>query len=187
MRTKGAAIETTAVLAMSFPNTVRRSLGRELFLKARGYLHKVSTVRDSLTAVSVGVHEIGVRAMHDATEGGVIAAAFELSHASGLGAELNLASIPVSEETSRICKLFRINPLSSLSEGSLLIACQPRRTGAVLASLRSARIDSQVVGQLTNAKSFRGLDSKGRSLKLRYPKSDPYWNAYWRGVVKGWR
>src|SRR5208337_2671895 len=40
--TKGAAIETTAVLARSFPKTVKRMLGSKLFNRARSYLSKVS-------------------------------------------------------------------------------------------------------------------------------------------------
>ncbi len=72
--TKGAAIETTAVLARSFPKTVKKMLGPTLFHQARSYLSKVSTVNDARTAASVGVHENGITAMHDATEGGVAAA-----------------------------------------------------------------------------------------------------------------
>jgi hydrogenase maturation factor len=100
--TKGAAIETTAVLAISFPRTVRKAIGANLYDKARAYVRKVSTVDDSLSAVSIGVHQHGVTAMHDATEGGVIAAVFELSSASGLGAELDLTAISVSPETDEI-------------------------------------------------------------------------------------
>jgi len=182
--TKGAAIEATAVLARSFPRTVRQAIGTEAFLKARRYLRKVSTVKDSLTAVSVGVHRKGVTAMHDVTEGGVIAAAFELAHASQLGAEIDLTKVSISPETNAICQLFRIDPLTSLSEGSLIITCRPERTGKLLTKLRSARIAAHVVGQLTRAKGLRGFDSRGRSMKLRYPKFDPYWRAYSRGVER---
>ena len=185
--TKGAAIETTAVLARAFPKSVRKAVGGKLFAKARGYLHKVSTVKDSLTAVSVGVHQSGVTAMHDATEGGVIAAVFELAHASSLGAELDLSAIPVSPETDEICKLFRINPLTSVSEGSLVIASRPARTGKLMARLRAARIDSAVIGRLSARRVFRSVDSKGGGRTLRYPKYDPYWRAYWRATSKRWK
>jgi hydrogenase maturation factor len=185
--TKGAAVETTAVLARAFPKTVRKAIGANLFAKARGYLHKVSTVDDSLAAVSIGVHQNGVTAMHDATEGGVIAAAFELAHASGRGAELDLSAIPVSAETNAICMLFRINPLTSLSEGSLIIACRPAGTGKLMARLREVRIESNAVGRLTERRVFCGVDSKGAKRTIRYPKFDPYWRAYWRATTKHWK
>src|SRR3989449_9279004 len=71
--TKGAAIETTAVLTRAFPHRVRKTLGGTLFDKAWNYLYKVSTVADALTSSSIGVRHRGVTAMHDATEGGVTA------------------------------------------------------------------------------------------------------------------
>ena len=115
--TKGAAIETTAVLARSFPKTVKRALGARLFEQAIAYLKKVSTVKDSLTAASVGVRQRGITAMHDATEGGVLAAILELTNASGVGATIDLESIPVSEETEEVCRLFHIDPLSLPKRG----------------------------------------------------------------------
>jgi hydrogenase maturation factor len=184
--TKGAAIETTAVLARSFPKTVKRALGSKLFEKARTYLGKVSTVKDSLTATSVGVHQRGITAMHDATEGGVLAAAIELATASGLGAMLDLPSIPISEETYAICKLFHIDPLFSLSEGSLLISCKRSKSEQVISRLKSANIDSTVIGHLTKSSRICGFTEKGVS-KLSYPKYDPYWKAYWTASKKHWK
>lgn len=184
--TKGAAIETTAVLSRSFPKTIKRALGSRLFEKAKTYLGKVSTVTDSLTATSVGLHQRGITAMHDATEGGVLAAAIELATASGHGAELDLVSIPISEETDAICKLFHIDPLLSLSEGSLLISCKKSRSESVISKLRAANISSTIIGQLTKSRRVQGFNGK-RVSKLHYPKFDPYWKAYWTATKKGWK
>ena len=185
--TKSAAIEATAVLARSFPKTVKRAIGEDLFGRARAYLHDVSTVKDALTAASAGLHENGVTAMHDATEGGVTAAVLELAHASKLGVELSLSAIPVTEETSTICSLFQINPLTSLSEGSLIIACRPAATERLQSRLRAGKITSTVIGTLKKKRSFRAFDSSGVSQKLRYPKFDPYWGAYWKATSKHWK
>jgi hydrogenase expression/formation protein HypE len=184
--TKGAAIETTAILTRAFPRTVKRTLGARLFEKAFGYLSKVSTVKDALTAVSVGIHADGVTAMHDATEGGVTAAVLELATASNLGAEVDLEQIPISPETGEICRFFRINPLTSLSEGTLVIASRPARTSMVLSRLKMTGIESRVVGRLTKKRSVHALTRRGR-VPLSYPRFDPYWRAYWKGTRRGWR
>jgi hydrogenase maturation factor len=184
--TKGAAIETTAVLTRVFPKTVSRALGDRLFERAQKYLGKVSTVKDALTAVTVGVHENGVSSMHDATEGGVIAAISELAGASRHGAELDLEAIPISQETEEICKAFGIDPFTSLSEGSLVITCRPRKTGKVLAKLREAKINATVIGQLTKSRAIYATGNDGRS-RVRYPKVDPYWRAYWNATRKHWK
>lgn len=185
--TKGVAIETTAVLTRVFPKTVRKALGTKLFERAWQYLAKVSTVKDALTAVSVGRHHEGVTAMHDATEGGVIAAVLELANASGLGAVLDLESISISEETKCICDLFRIDPMISLSEGSLVIASKPHMTTRILNTLNSKGIDSQIIGRLTSKTlSSYAISRRGRT-RVLYPKTDPYWKAYWKTVLKGWK
>lgn len=184
--TKGAAVETTAVLTRAFPRTVKRTLGARLYESAWRCLTKVTTVKDALTAASVGVHKEGVTAMHDATEGGVIGAILELADASGLGAELDLDSIPIQEETREICKFFQIDPLVSLSEGSLIIACKPRMTRRVLSRLGSERIESSVIGSLNSKTGFvYGTSRRGR-FRIRYPKVDPYWKAYWKATMKRW-
>jgi hydrogenase maturation factor len=185
--TKGVAVETTAVLARCFPRTIRKVLGTRLFERASGYLRKVSTVEDALTAASIGIHQDGVTAMHDATEGGVIAAVMELASASQLGVELDLASIAIPEETEAICRFFEINPLTSLSEGSLIIASRPNKTAKLLGKLKSVRIGSQVIGRLTSKTRVVFARTKRGRVRLRYPSFDPYWRAYWKGTTRKWK
>jgi hydrogenase expression/formation protein HypE len=184
--TKGAAVETTAVLARVFPKAVKKALGQKLFEKTWRYIRLVSTVNDALTAASVGVREDGVTAMHDATEGGILAAAIELANASRLGAELDLNEVFIPEETGKICKLFRIPPLSALSEGSLIIASRPSRSGKVLNKLQSAGVRADVIGELTSKTRHVYGTAKRKRTRLEYPKSDPYWRAYWHAIRKGW-
>ena len=184
--TKGAAIETTAVLTRVFARKVRKALGRRLFDKAWNYLYKVSTVADALAASSIGVRHRGVTAMHDATEGGVIAGLIELTTASRLGLMVGLEQIHVSAETQHLCELFRIDPLVSLSEGSLIITSRPTKTEEVRAKLSSGGISSTIVGSLTSR--FRGCKtttSKGTRV-LGYPHVDPYWKAYSKAIKAGW-
>ena len=184
--TKGAAIETTAILSRVFPRTTRKMLGDRLFNEARTYIRSVTTVEDATIAASIGVRNRGVTAMHDATEGGVIAGIIELSNASGLGAIVNTDDIRISEETRETCKLFRIDPLVSLSEGSLIIALRPSATNKVLSELSSKGIQSNVIGRLSS--KFRGCKAVTRrgTRPLKYPNADPYWKAYARATRRKW-
>lgn len=184
--TKGAAIETTGVLTRVFPRSVKKAIGPELYARARHYLNKLSTVEDALTAVSVGLHEGGVTAMHDATEGGVLSAILELADASRKGAEIDLASIRVTEESAGVCELFNIDPLTSLSEGSLLLTTKPSKTSKVVSRLNKAGIPATIIGHVTNSPRVYARSASGRS-RLRYPKFDPYWRAYAEAKRKGWR
>jgi hydrogenase maturation factor len=184
--TKGAGIETTAVLTRVFPHRVRKILGSALFDKAWKYLYKVSTVADALAASLIGVRHRGVTAMHDATEGGVIAGLIELTTASRLGLMVDLEQIHVSAETQHLCELFRIDPLVSLSEGSLIIASRPTKTEEVRTKLSSLGISSTIVGSLTSRfRDCKATTSKGTH-SLRYPDVDPYWKAYSKAIKRGW-
>jgi hydrogenase maturation factor len=186
MLTKGAAIETTAVLTRVFPHRVEKALGARLFDKACNYLCRVSTVEDALTAASLGVRRRGVTAMHDATEGGVIAGMIELTTASNLGLVVDLEEIQVSEETRGLCELFGIDPMVSLSEGSLIVTCSSSRTDELLAKLSSRGIHASIVGKLTSRfRGCRAITRKGVH-NLRYPTVDPYWKAYSKARQKHW-
>jgi len=184
--TKTAAYGATSVLTRAFPKTVRKYLGNSLFERAWNYLRRSDTVSDSLSAVKAGIHQRGVTAIHDVTEGGSLAGTVELAEASRLGGTIDLESIPVSEETLEICKLFRLDPLTSLGEGSLLIAARPHRTRRVIDILQSRGTKATVIGRLSSRPGgLFGVSRKGR-VRIRYPRLDPYWNAYWRALRNGW-
>jgi hydrogenase expression/formation protein HypE len=184
--TKSAAYGTTGVLARAFPQTARKALGSPLFERARKYFSQANTVKDAIIAASGGIHSRGVTAMHDATEGGVVASLCEIAEASKIGGTIFFDDIPITEETRQLCKLFRIDPLVSLGEGSLVVACKPYRTKAILKNLRSNRIPAAVVGHFSSkVRGLHGVSKKGRAM-LHYPTRDPYWQAYWKAVRKGW-
>lgn len=184
--TKSAAYGATSVLTRAFPNTVRKALGSSLFERASRYFSQSNTVKDAIIAAKVGIHERGVTAMHDATEGGVVAALLEMAEASGLGGTVVLDDVPVTEETRQLCKFFRIDPLVSLGEGCLVIACKPERTGRMIARLRDKRIPAARVGKLSSrSRAVHGVTGSRREA-LQYPTKDPYWGAYWNAVRKGW-
>jgi hydrogenase expression/formation protein HypE len=184
--TKSAAYGATSVLTRAFPHTAKKVLGPHLFSKAWSSFSQSNTVKDSVKAASVGIHGRGVTAMHDATEGGVVAALLEMAEASDLGGTVVLDDIPISEETRTLCKFFRINPLISLGEGSLVIASRPQRTSRIIRKLGSHGVEGTVIGKLSSRfRGVQGVTESGREW-LKYPSNDPYWKAYWNALRKGW-
>ena len=181
--TKSAAIEATAILARSFPRTVEKHLGRDILGKTKGLFKEISVVEDALTASSVGLRQNGVTAMHDVTEGGVLSAVLEMAYASGLGVFVDSESIPIMNEVSEVCRLFRIDPKFALGQGSLIVASGPGHTEDVMKALRRRGIPASIIGRLT--KDGRSIMTvKGKMLRLAYPRQDPYWRAYWNGVKR---
>jgi hydrogenase expression/formation protein HypE len=184
--TKGAGIETTAVLSLAFPQKVGEALGREARV-AQSYLKKCTTVEDALTAASVGLRKGGVTSMHDATEGGVLGALYELAKTSGATIEVERGSIHVSEATKMLCGLFGLDPLVTLSEGALIVTCARERSERVLAALRKKNIEAFVIGSVKGTESRLLVSQGGKSKGYVPPEFDPYWNAYTRALKNGWK
>ena len=186
--TKGAAIEATAILANSFPETVERDLGRRMLGRARSYLSLSSTVTDALETVAAASRG-GVTSMHDATEGGVLGALHEHAVASGRSFFVEKRRIYVSEETRGICSIFGIDPLLSLSGGALIITCKSESVEELIGRLGRKGLKSFEIGKVGGReKSGLWFLSKEGTANSFTPRSrDPYWDAYEKAVERGLR
>lgn len=185
--TKGAGVETTALIPRLFPETVKKELGERVYEEAVGYLRYISIYEDSLAAVSAGVRRKGVTAMHDVAEGGVLGAILELAEASSTGMYIFLDRIPVSEVTEKICSLFSLDPLTTMGEGSLLISVTSSREKAVLSSLNRAGVQAVTIGRVTKKEFGRIALSDGSESKLSWPAVHAYWNAIKKAREEGLR
>ncbi len=180
--TKGAAIEATGIFAVTFYPRISRLFGEPFAQRAAELFWKMSVVEDALTAVSVGVHEEGVTAMHDATECGVWGGLYEIALASGVGMIVDKEKIPILDEVDRICSHFGMNPYSAISEGTLIITCRPHRVEDVLKALEKKGILSSVIGRVTSPQKGIRLVDGGRQRPLEHPRVDPFWDAFRRAL-----
>lgn len=177
--TKTAALEATAILSNTFPAIVDRHLSEEDARRAKDLFDSMSTVDDALAAASVGLRGDGVWAMHDATEGGVRNAVWEMAQSSGLGVDVDLAEVPVEPAVAAACKAFEMEPLDAISEGTLLIAVDPANADAVRAALRKREIVSADIGAFTE----RGAPCRDRGRGLVPTDRDPFWIAFSRALA----
>ena len=177
--TKGAAIEATASLAHSFPRFTEKHTTRTIAAKAKRLLWSCSTVKDCRSASEIGLGRGGVTSMHDATEGGVLGGLAEMAAASGNQFVIEERRILVSEEARAVCAAFGIDPLTSLSEGTLLITVNPKRTDELAEALQSEGIESAVIGEIGRGRGVRlaGLDRVTKRFD-RNSRPDQYWAAY---------
>src|SRR5437879_11779339 len=147
--TKTAALEATAILSTTFPELVHRRLGEDIGMRARALLGSMSTVEDALTAASVGLRSDGVWAMHDATEGGVRNAVWEMAQASGLGVDVDFSKVLVAPAVAEVSKMFGMEALDAISEGTLLIASEPGAAAEGVEILRRKGTLAAHLGRLT--------------------------------------
>lgn len=90
---------------------------------------------------------IGVSAMHQIGEGGIMAALWNLAEESGIGLSADMRKIAIRQETIEVCELFHLNPYQLSSCGSILVV-SPR--GEELADTLSRNgIPAVVIGHTT--------------------------------------
>jgi hydrogenase maturation factor len=92
-----------------------------------------------------------VHALHDPTEGGLVEGIRELCTASGVGAHVREAAIPIFEETWLLAEPFGIDPLGVIASGALLLAVDPGYVAAVRDALAARSIACAEIGRLIPA------------------------------------
>jgi len=182
--TKGPAIEATGIFATMFPQLIEKEFGRDFSQRAQQIFYQMSVVEDAMTAISVGVRENGVTAMHDATECGVWGGLYELAQAAGLGVRVEKERIIVEDCIKEICRYFGIDPYASISEGTLIIACREHKAQEVVEALSQKGIKSSIVGELTEQEKGMILVEGGKEKKLEHPIVDPFWKAFYGALEK---
>lgn len=182
--TKGPAIEATGIFATMFPQLIEKEFGHDFSQRAQQIFYKMTVVEDAMTAVSVGIRENGVTAMHDATECGIWGGLYELAQAAGLGVRVDKKQIMVEGCVEEICGYFGIDPYASISEGTLIIACRGHKAHEVVEALSQKDIKSSIVGELTEAGNGMVLVEGGEEKRLEHPIVDPFWKAFYGALEK---
>lgn len=185
--TKEAALNSTAILAMSFPETVINQLGSEIYQSACNNFYRTSSLADALQSVKALNPIQELKAMHDVTEGGVAGAICEMAEASDCGFIIDNAKIPVSEAPKRIAELFNIDYRFCVGAGSMVMAVKPGTEKRLTEHLARHSIPAAVVGRLTQKEEgCRIRDAEGEK-EISYDGTDPYWKAFFDAQRAGWK
>lgn len=183
--TKTSALSSVAILAMSFPETVKNKIGKEFCYSASASFYDTSSLKDALTAVQN--ENSGVTAMHDVTEGGVLGAIYELAIASENGAEIFNEKLPIGEVQSAICNLFSLDPRYCIGAGSMIITCKKEKASEIISRLATNHIPCTEVGTITDKSSGIKLIESETINDLIYFEEDPYWKGFFNAYKNGWK
>ncbi|GGM60339.1 hydrogenase expression/formation protein HypE [Halarchaeum rubridurum] len=151
--TKAAGIEATGVLATDYREHLD-GVDDDTVERARAFFDDVSIIPD---AAAVRSH---ANAMHDPTEGGVLAGLVDLALAADVTIDVARDDVPVREETRALCEAAGVDPLRVLCSGGLLAAVPSDESDAVLAACADAGIDAAVVGTVADGDAGVSLDGE---------------------------
>jgi hydrogenase expression/formation protein HypE len=176
--TKGAAIEATALFAATFPDRLAETVGVDVVKSADALFEEMTVVPEARIASQFGLRDAGVTSMHDATEGGVIGGLTEVAAASEVGLRIDLDAIPIRPEVGAVCDAVGIDPLISISEGTLIATVVPHRAEEFVSVLSGNGIDGAVVGEVTPPGPGSVAVTGGGERELVHPGLDPFWEAF---------
>jgi hydrogenase maturation factor len=145
--TKGIAIEGTAVLAReSADDLAARGVDSTTIGRCASILFDpgVSVVADAV-AVCAATRP---RLLHDATEGGVSTALYEMAEAAGATLRIAPGGIRLLDETERVCAALGLDPMGLLASGALLAIVPADDAPKVVARLDAMKILCDVVGEV---------------------------------------
>ena len=171
--TKGPAIETTGLLAISFPQKFIDAFGDEFQKKAENIFYQMSVMDDCAIASKFP----GVHSMHDATECGILGGLYEMARAGDYGVRVDKDLIVKQDVIMKTCEHFGIDPFVAISEGTLIAIVDPKEADLLVGEFKWKGIVSSVVGEVTEKVDGFKIIEKGVSSELKHPRVDPYWSV----------
>jgi hydrogenase maturation factor len=170
--TKPLGLETITNLCLTYPVLAQTLFGIEQQSILASQVHLQSCVREASELAEMG----GVNAMHDATEGGFVAALNELAQASKLGFRMEWEKLPLNKEVLTLQSYFKLSEeqlLAMSSTGTILAAVKPEAKEKVKATLAKSGLDACFLGEFTENKE-RVLIRKGKETIFPVIADDPY-------------
>lgn len=162
--TKGVPIEGTAIMALEREQELRGAFPDETIREARGFLDQpgISVLPEAMAACQAGT----VHAMHDPTEGGVATGLWELAEAAGCGMLVREDRIPIVEPGGAFCRYFGLDPLGTISSGSLLICAPPAEAEKVSAAMAKLGVVCADIGDIRPREEGTMMIREGRAVPM---------------------
>ncbi|RRJ31035.1 AIR synthase-related protein [Halocatena pleomorpha] len=140
-----AGTEGTAILGSDFRDELDEQVTEETFTAAEACYEDLS-VQAAASALAPYA-----TAMHDPTEGGVLAGLHEMATASSATFMVERTRIPVRPETETLCGVLNIDPVRIFGSGALLATVPQAERNAALRALEEKDLTAAVIGQVDTA------------------------------------
>ena len=168
--TKYAGIEGTSIIAHELEKELLAKLGSEKIEEAKAMKSMLSVLKDGIIS-----GKIGVKYMHDITEGGVLGAVWETAKASGYGVRIEKDSIPFKDITVEIGDILNIDIYKLISSGSMIIVADEINSKEIIKALNLEDIKCTEIGEITK----EGIEmlEDGKLREISPPASDELYAA----------
>lgn len=170
--TKSVGLETLVNFVLVHTRSAKKLFGHKRVSGLAEQVKMQTCVEEALLLAKTG----GVSAMHDATEGGLVASLNEMADASQLGFIIDFAKLPVTLETKKLADYFHLTltqTLSMSSTGTLLAAISPNEKDKIVKALSKRGFNAKIVGLFSEGRK-RLMKLNGEHVRFPRKARDPY-------------
>jgi len=115
---------------------------------------------------------IDIKALRDATRGGLSAVLNEWANASGVGIEIKEDKVPVSDDVIGLCEIFGFEPMDLANEGTFIAAVSPKDADRAEEILKKFNSNASVIGEVTDDKKVVLTSPWGSKRYIELPKGE---------------
>jgi hydrogenase expression/formation protein HypE len=115
---------------------------------------------------------IEIKAMRDATRGGLSAVLNEWALSSDIGIEISEEKLPISDEVVGLCEIFGFEPMDLANEGTFIIAVSNKDADKAEEILKQFNDSATIIGKVTNDKKVVLVSPWGSKRYIELPKGE---------------
>jgi hydrogenase expression/formation protein HypE len=93
-------------------------------------------------------NEINIKALRDATRGGISAVLNEWSDASKVGIEIEEKNLPIDDDVIGLCEIFGFEPMDLANEGTFILAVSNEDKDKALEILKKYNPNASIIGEV---------------------------------------
>jgi hydrogenase maturation factor len=142
LQVRPAPIEGAAVLASEAEDRLGEVEGRVLAEAHAALQHPGISLVDAALMAS----ELGAKALHDPTEGGLVGGLYEMATAAAVGIRIDRSAVLWFEPGLAVCEALGCDPWSTLASGTLLAAFIPEKAESALTAFAEAGHAAAAIG-----------------------------------------
>lgn len=168
--TKWIGLEGTHILAGELEESLRDKMSQADIDEAKSLGKYLSVVKEGMIG-----GKLGVKYMHDITEGGIHGAIWETGKAIGKGILLEGDRLPIKDITKKVCDALDVDVKKLISSGSMIMVSDKDKTAELIKTLENEGILATVIGRVIDSGIFEV--SHGRTTEISSPGSDELYRA----------
>ena len=115
---------------------------------------------------------INIKALRDATRGGISAVLNEWSEASKIAIEINEENIPISDEVMGLCEIFGFEPMDLANEGTFILAVSDEDKNKALEILKKFNENASIIGKVAKGNKVILKSAYGSKRYIELPKGE---------------